>query len=322
MHAAGVTYLRRDNSLAIESLNENDHDAVARLIHTSLVDWYQRNLNQGSRFGESHEPFRLMPDVYAKLDPGEALIARDIATQAILGVCFVHPRPTHLSVGIVAIASTAQGRGVGRALLEPVVRRAREEKKPLRLVSSALNLDSFSLYTRLGFVPHTLYQDLTLPVPAEGLSAPPPEGIAQVRAAGVPDTPQMARLEFALQGISREQDYRFFLTGEAGAWRTWVYEGPGGEQRGFLVTSHDDRSLIIGPGVAMDDKAALALLWVALDSLRGKTPLFLVPCAAEKVVRTAYAWGARNVELHVAQCLGPCAPAKGISFPTFLPESG
>ncbi len=322
MQAEGVTQSRREKSLAIETLAEADHEEVARLIHVSLVDWYQRNLGQGKRFGESHEPFRLIPEVYAKLDPGEALVARDSRTRAIMGVCFVHPRPTHLAVGIVAIAASAQGRGVARALLEPVVQRAGQERKPLRLVSSALNLDSFSLYTRLGFVPHTLYQDMTLCVPAGGLRAPPPEGIHRVRAATRADTPHMARLELALQGVSREQDYRFFLEGGVGDWRTWVYHGPLGDLRGFLVSSHDERSPITGPGVAVDDEAAMALLWVSLHSLRERTQLFLLPCAAGHLVRTAYAWGARNVELHVAQCLGPCAPAKGISFPTFLPESG
>ncbi|MFM2167947.1 MAG: hypothetical protein RIS79_2318, partial [Verrucomicrobiota bacterium] len=55
--------------------------------------------------------------------------------------------------------------------------------------------------------------------------------------------------------------------------------------------------------------------------LRGKTLVFLAPCAASTLVRTAYAWGARNVELHVAQSTAPVAGAKGIVFPTFMPET-
>ncbi len=57
------------------------------------------------------------------------------------------------------------------------------------------------------------------------------------------------------------------------------------------------------------------------DGLRGKTLVFLAPCAAATLVRTAYAWGARNVELHVAQSTAPVADAKGIVFPTFMPET-
>ena len=43
---------------------------------------------------------------------------------------------------------------------------------------------------------------------------------------------------------------------------------------------------------------------------------------AAGLVHQCYAWGARNVELHAAQALGPIAPARGLTFPTFLPETG
>ena len=58
-----------------------------------------------------------------------------------------------------------------------------------------------------------------------------------------------------------------------------------------------------------------------VPALRGKTLVFLAPCAASTLVRTAYAWGARNVELHVAQSTAPVVGAKGIVFPTFMPET-
>jgi hypothetical protein len=56
--------------------------------------------------------------------------------------------------------------------------------------------------------------------------------------------------------------------------------------------------------------------------MRGKAPVFLVPCAEAELVRTLYAWGARNVELHVASAVGAVPAARGIAFPTFLPETG
>ena len=39
------------------------------------------------------------------------------------------------------------------------------------------------------------------------------------------------------------------------------------------------------------------------------------------VLGLAYGWGARNVELHVAQSTAPVNGAKGIVFPTFMPET-
>lgn len=307
----------------IRPLLASDHAATAHLLHRSLVDWYQSRLNQGARFGDSPVPFRLFPEVYAALDPDEALAACDPISGDLLGVCFVHPRPTHVALGIVATAPEAQGRGVARALLAPALDLARRTGRPARLVSSLLNLDSFSLYSRLGFVPHTLYQDLTLTVPAAGLPGPTPTGAARVRLVTDPaEAPRLAAFELAWQGLDRTVDYAFFLRNSVGDWRTWVLENAVGELEGFLVASHHPSCVMLGPGVTRDETAAAALLWRALDAQRGASPVFLVPCAAAGLVRQCYAWGARNVELHAAQALGPVAPARGLTFPTFLPETG
>lgn len=300
-----------------------DHEDTARLLHRSLVHWYQSRLGQGARFGPSHEPFRLFPAVYAELDPRQAVAACDRASGELLGVCFVHPRKTHVAVGIVATAPAAQGRGIARAMLTPVIAQARRDQLPVRLVSSLLNLDSFSLYSRLGFVPHTLYQDLALAVPSTGLPGPAPAGANRVRLVTDPtQAARLANLEFELHGVHREPDYAFFLRNQVGAWRVSTLDDATGSLTGFLVASHHPSCVMLGPGVARDEASACALLWSALDAMRGASPVFLVPCTAAALIRQCYAWGARNVELHAAQSLGPVAPARGLSFPTFLPESG
>lgn len=43
---------------------------------------------------------------------------------------------------------------------------------PVRLLSSALNLDSYSLYQCGGFAPYVLYQDMVIPVPSQGFAFP------------------------------------------------------------------------------------------------------------------------------------------------------
>lgn len=311
------------SSLALRPLVPADHDAAAGLIHRSLVHWYESRLRQGARFGAHAEPFRLFPEVYAALDPGEAIAACDTATGGLLGVCFVHPRPTHIAVGIVATAPEAQGRGVARAMLEPVLEQARRTSRPARLVSSLLNLDSFSLYSRLGFAPHTLFQDLALTIPEKGLNVAAPPGADRVRQATDPaEASRLAKLERELQGIERGQDYAFFLRNRVGDWRVWVLDCTDGSTEGFLVASHHPACVMLGPGVARDEPTALALLWHALDAMRGQSVVFLVPSAARTLVQTCYAWGARNVELHAAQTTGPVPAARGVAFPTFLPESG
>ncbi len=309
--------------LVVRSLSAAEHDAAAQLLHRSLVHWYESRLRQGARFGDRAEPFRIFPDVYAALDPGEALAAFAPDSGALLGVNFVHPRETHVSVGIVATDPAAQGRGVARALLAPVLDRARQLGRPARLVSSLLNLDSFSLYSRLGFVPHTIFQDLALSVPAAGFGAPRPPGADRVRRVTDPaEAARLADLEFALQGIRRERDYAFFIRNPVGDWRLWAVEDASGRLDGVLAASHDPRFVMLGPGAARTEEAAAALLWRALDAMRGLSPVFLVPSQARGLVQQGYGWGARNVELHVAQTTGPLTATTGIAFPTFLPESG
>ena len=117
------------------------------------------------RFGADWKPFRLTADVYEALDPGCCLVALDQAG-ALAGSAFFHPRETHVGVGVVTVHPKDFGSGVGRALMDEILRIA--NGKPLRLVSSAMNLDSFSLYTRLGFVPQIILQSMTLHVPADG----------------------------------------------------------------------------------------------------------------------------------------------------------
>ena len=202
-----------------------------------------------------------------------------------------------------------------------MLEKAKRLGKPARLVSSLLNLDSFSLYTRLGFVPGAIFQDLLITVPETGLAAAPPAGIEGVREAALADASRIADFEHAQQGIRREKDFAFFIRNEVGAWRVLVSEAADGSVNGFLAMSTHPSCTMIGPGVAADEEAAIALLWKALDGLRGKTLVFLAPCAASTLVRTAYGWGARNVELHVAQSTAPVAGAKGIVFPTFMPET-
>ncbi len=323
------------HELKVTELPGGLDEAVAGLIHRSLVRWYERNLRQGARFGERVEPFLLFPRVYGELDPGEALAVfegGEVGPSSLVGVCFVHERETHFGLGIVATDPDKTGRGAARAMLEVALARADLVGKPVRLVSSLLNLDSFSLYSRLGFVPHTIYQDIALSVPVAGLGGEAPDmGGWRMRLAGHEEAGRIADFEYALQGIRREKDYRFFLRGGVGDWQVWVLETAAGDLKGVLVSSGNADWGMLGPGVACDGDAAYALIWQVLDRQRGQTRVVLVPSAEQGLVKRLYALGGRNVELHVAQVrdagrsaggvFGAGPVVKGVGIPTFLPES-
>ena len=300
--------------MKLRRLLPQDREAAARLIHTALDTWYRRNLNS-DKFGDDWQPFQIFADTYESLDPGCCVTAYD-EQDTLLGCAFYHPRPTHVGIGIVATHPTAGGRGIARAMIEEIIRQS--AGRPLRLVSSAMNLDSFSLYTRLGFVPHQTYQDLSLTVPADL-----PWHGQPTRPATPADIPAIADLEFRLHGLRREHDYHFFLQDPTGPWRIMIQENQNGTLRGFLAASLHPACRMLGPGTAEDETTMADLIHAQLHHhFQGHNALWLAPVHCPILIRQAYAWGARNVELHLASTLGPPPKNHGIHLPTFLPESG
>jgi len=305
----------------LRPMTESDFDAVARLIHRSTNAWYE------SRFGHSifagpESDCRIFPETYHAIDPGEAIVVEDASTGELLGSCFVHPRPTHVGIGIVNVAPEAFGRGIARRMMDAAGARADAAGLPMRLVSSAMNLDSYSLYSRTGFVPRALFQDMLVSVPEAGLPEKVvPPGVT-VLPATASDAVEMAALEHELAKIRRDVDIAHFLANPTGIWRTWVARAADGAMVGWLAASDHSASRIAGPASARDAEVLAALLWSALDALRGKTVLVLVPADCPALIRLVESWGGRNAELHVLQIRGVGVPPCGIQLPSFLPESG
>ncbi|MBI92323.1 MAG: hypothetical protein CME05_03810 [Gemmatimonadaceae bacterium] len=79
---------------------------------------------------------------------------------------------------------------------------------------------------------------------------------------------------------------------------------------------------MLGPGVAVDEATAEALLLAELDRRRGTSVVFQIPVEYGDRVQQAYGWGGRNCELHVAQVRGDSPPMRGMTLPTFMPETG
>tara|TARA_B100000809_G_scaffold236702_1_gene255929 strand:- start:249 stop:1244 length:996 start_codon:yes stop_codon:yes gene_type:complete len=307
------------SSFALRNMTPDDRDEVARLIFHSTNGYYVSIGRDPIFRGDPLSP-GVMFDVYQRIDPGKGLVAVDDDTGEIIGSCFVHPRETHVSLGIMNSHAEHFGRGVARALLQRIVDDATAAGKPVRLVSSCFNLDSYSLYTRAGFVPFMTFQDMYLEVPESGLAHGPPPGIA-VRQATPDDVDAMAELERDISGITRMADYRYFIQNEDELWHVSVVQGAHGLD-GFLVSCGSAVLNMIGPGVARTEDQAAALMYAQLNMYRGRMPVFLLPVACGGLVRQLYAWGARNCEMHVAQVHGQAQPPRGVLLPTFLPETG
>jgi len=301
-------------------MRADEWDEVSQLVRISTNHWYESHA-RGEIFTGPDDATRLFCEVYEGLDPGFCIVAEDPETGKLAGSCFYRRREKHISLGIMNAHPFFFGQGAAAQLLAFITNYADEQGLPIRLVSSAINLDSFSLYNRVGFVPRMVFQDMFIESPADNLAASVSEA-DRVRQATLDDVPAITALEDELVGIRREKDYRFFIENEMGIWHTLLLEGPDGRLDGFLGSVAHPGSNMIGPGVMRDESTAAALLAAQLDHHKDRTPVFLIPAQAAGLVKTLYGWGARNCELHFAQIRGDYPQPTGVIMPTFMPETG
>lgn len=300
----------------------DDRHAIAALTCISLNYWYQTHGAPAIFPGPKGPALaNVFFDVYNTLEPGNCVVAEDQGTGHLAGSCFYHPRPTHVSLGIMNVHPNHFGRGVASALLRFVTDFTDGGGYPaLRLISSAANLDSYSLYNRAGFIPRAVFQDMVVAVPPAGLNRSAP-GLDRVREATSADAAAMAALEMEISGVSRGGDYEFCIANYNGFWSASVYAGAAGGIDGYIISSGHKALNIVGPCVARTGEIAAALLLRQLDLYRGRTPLFILPADHPDLVRFAYDCGARNVELHLCQVRGSFEPFAGVVMPTFLLET-
>jgi GNAT superfamily N-acetyltransferase len=308
-------------TFTIRTMTIKDRHTVAELIYISINHWYQVH-GMPAIFSGGPKVCNIFFDTYEALDPQCGIVAIDDESGSVVGSCFYHPREHHVSLGIMTVHPNHFGAGAGRGLLDWIIDLSTAQDKPVRLTQSALNVDSFSLYSKAGFVPRHAYQDMSLEIPVSGFDFAC-AAVDNVRSATLVDIPALVELEMHVAGISRAQDYEFLIRNDNGNWHLSVYVCPdSGKLLGFLGSCSHLATNLLGPGVSLDEETAIALLASELGRQRGRTPVFLVPVEAEKIVRAAYAWGARNCEMHFCQVLGDYKPFAGVNIPTFMPETG
>ncbi len=300
-------------------MKPQDSQKVAALIFHSTNHWYQSN-GRGKIFHGKPEDCLVFTEVYEDLDPGCCLLAVSDKDQSLLGSCFYHPRASHMSLGIMNTSPEAAGKGVAKALLTSIVSKAGTLNLPTRLVSSALNLDSFSLYTRQGFVPYRFFQDMAINVPSDGFRIDAIPGI-HLRTGRPDDAIAIDALEQSVWNTSRAKDWKYFAENRRRIWSLSVAESDDGKLLGALASVRHPGSELLGPGVAIDESVARLLILHQLNQHRGSSPVVIVPSDKADLVASLYELGARNCELHVAQCLGLPPEIRGVVLPTFMPET-
>jgi GNAT superfamily N-acetyltransferase len=309
--------------LVYRPLQTSDVTAYAETLHSAFNDWYWKHGWGKDYFGCSAQETSVFYDIYNDLTPGCSIAAFDLAYEGrVAGACFYHPRPHHVSLGIMCVHPDYWGCGIGRAFVEHILAFVRSHDYPAcRLVGSAINMNSFSLYNRCGFEPKAAYHDMVVDVSERTLEAPVP-GQEQVRTAELSDMSAMAELEMYVSGIRRDIDYGYAIRNARGLLHATVCENAGRSLDGFMVSVRHPALNMLGPCVARTQEAALSLISAELGRFIGERVLLLVPTDKRKMVEQAYAWGAINVETHFKQVWGSFQEFNGVNMPSFLPETG
>lgn len=306
----------------LRPLNDSDRSEYADLVHSSFNAWYWKKGWCTDYFKCPPEDAAVFYDIYNDLTPASSVAAVHRKTGKLLGACFYHPREYHVSLGIMSVHPSYFGMGIGKALVGHIVEFAKnKDYGSIRLVGSAINMDSFSLYNKAGFVPVQAYHDMVIQVPGGGIGGSA-AGMEMVRAARVEDARAMGELEFEVSGIKRLQDYLYTIENRRGLFQVKVIGNAGGGLDGFMISVKHPALNMIGPGVARTQEASVALIRASLERYKGESVLSVIPMDCSMLVRQMYDWNARNVETHLFQVRGEFKPFTGVSLPSFLPETG
>ena len=134
--------------IQIRPIRESDHDRAAQIVfdafggiarqHNFPLDMPVIEIPQGLI-----KAFSSHPTVFAVAAEGDG---------KLLGVNFLDCRTPVGGVGPICVDPNTQQKGVGRKLMEAVVKNGKERGlKSIRLVQDAFNTTSMSLYTSVGF---------------------------------------------------------------------------------------------------------------------------------------------------------------------------
>lgn len=308
-------------SFTLRPLGDSDVPEYSRLVYDSFNAWYSRHGWKRNYFACKPDQTAVFYDIYNDLTPGSSVAVFDERSGRMIGACFYHPREHHVSLGIMSVHKDYWGLGVGRMMVEHILKFTKDNGyKSCRLVGSAVNMDSFSLYNRCGFTPRCVYHDMVIdvPEPAMGYAA----GREGVRDAHPEDAAAMGALELEISGIMRQMDYRYAIENPRRVLHAAVHQESRGRIDGFMISLRHPALNMLGPCVARSEESALSLISSELRRFKGTRALMVVPTDKRNLVDTLYKWGAVNVETHLKQVWGHFQPFKGVDMPSFLPETG
>lgn len=193
--------------------------------------------------------------VFAVAHPGCRVVVAEDGAGRVVGTGVTTVNGNAAWIGTIWVATSARGRGLGRALTEATIEAA--EAAGCRTLILVATDAGRPLYERLGFTIRSWYR--TMEAPGRGRDDGPPTGASRVmRAYRASDLEALARLDAAATGEDRSHLLRALATPASAR----VAVGAGGRPQGFLVRAPWGGGATIAP----DPDHAMAILEARRDA--------------------------------------------------------
>ncbi len=250
----------------------------------------------------------LAATAYLTTDPDCSLVATEDAR--IVGSVFYRRRGDAVSVGPATVAPADQGRGIGRNLIEEVVRRE-PNARSMRIMQDSLNLSAFELLVRIGYSLGEEIAMLTLPAGFREDC----ETNGGVRAASADDLAEILIMDRRLSGSDRKKDFEFLRR-----FGKVLVLHSGRTLRGYLAQMPTPGRTMLGPGGANDEDALLRLILHAVGETLGELSV-LLPARSCTTVKPLLDLGFRLVGLANLMYRGEWKRPDGGYAYSLFPES-
>jgi predicted N-acetyltransferase YhbS len=202
-------------------------------------------------------------------------------------------------VGPVSVEVSAQGRGIGRAIMRNVIEHARQSGfEMVRLMQSSFNMGSLSLYASLGF---DTKDPVALMQPA---AAPAPDG--SVRPVTEADLPAIEELSRHIYKVSRRNEVAGLMSPP---FRPLLRERDG-RVTGYFILG------ILGHGVFETEEDLLMLVGEAATGVPPELALCFCPLTEGSLYRKLLQAGFRAIKVMNLMTLGPYEPPEGVWMPS------